>query len=804
MKEQASRLTRRTRMNIIIRWTIAASILLAGVACYLITAQNRNVEAQGTAGPGRILLRQGSIVAYNTDGSNSFNLAYGDTFSYNFNWPSVSPQTGMIAFAAKGIGVTGYRVFVMNGDGSGLRQVTFPDGLAEPAQQQDVSPVISPDGTKVAFLSLRNNLYAKPGQYAQPELYVINTNGTGLRQVTSKQLQTDQFGNVSDSSVSSGAWAPDGSQFLIRGQRPNPKKPDRFGNNLGQLDEVLEKINLDGTGEQILTDGSPSHQVANYELAGLFLSGAMDWSPSGTILYTVGNGPGTYLAYNILGGGTLTDSQLGGICTGERCVRFSPDGGQLVFRGGGGKIKTANLDGTNQKIVADFGRNPDEGSPVWWAPGPAIPKPDHLTLTPNPVVVSDTRSQLLTPTLFDAAGNIIFRAAAAYSFTSGTGDCTACIKPTISQLPNGPTVTASGNSGIATLCASNAGLTGCTTVGNNFQSASVRATQSTTLTSGKGGPGVFAITRVGGSTSSIAVNFALNGSAVRDVDYSLDISGNGIAMGPGQTSVNINVRPTGKSAGKGDKTVILTLQPDPSNTFLVDGTANAATVTIKDDGPPPVTLSLSSIVPNKGGDGGTVTTTIYGQRINQGATAKLTRSGQSDIVGSSVNVAVSSTSLNASFYLKDKAPGVWNVMVTNPDGASAILPGAFTIEGGGGPDVWVDVVGLGAIRSGREQTYYFLYSNRGNVDAGGTPVIRGLPPGSKWRIDLPAPPLLGGVPIDWDMLPLSFDTGQEIVITLPTTTIAPGQTIIVRTRITPPPTDAFTSFQLGALWMEGP
>lgn len=130
----------------------------------------------------------------------------------------------------------------------------------------------------------------------------------------------------------------------------------------------------------------------------------------------------------------------------------------------------------------------------------------------------------------------------------------------------------------------------------------------------------------------------------------------------------------------------------------------------------PGTLWIQTIVPNRGGNAGTVSVTIRGGPFVAGATAELTRAGQPDLVPDSVSVEQNGFALAATFNLTGAAPGTYNVVVTNPDGASATLSGGFTIEEGGAPQLWVDIVGRDVIRPGREQMFAILYGSRGNVN----------------------------------------------------------------------------------------
>ncbi len=137
-------------------------------------------------------------------------------------------------------------------------------------------------------------------------------------------------------------------------------------------------------------------------------------------------------------------------------------------------------------------------------------------------------------------------------------------------------------------------------------------------------------------------------------------------------------------------------------------------------GPPPedVALELFAVAPPHGGNTGPVTIQISGQGIVGGGTARLERTGSPDRVATEVSVSADGSTLTATFDLTGAAEGPWDVTVAIP-GHTATLPEAFTVEAGTAPEMWADILGRGTlvVRGGREQSFFVVFGNRGNVDS---------------------------------------------------------------------------------------
>lgn len=95
------------------------------------------------------------------------------------------------------------KLYVINRDGSGLRQLTFLTGF-------DDSPLFSPDGSEVAFG--RDRCFAS-GSYEGWIVDITNTDGSLERQITNHGFVTCDF----NTELLGGDWSPDGSEIVLNG-----------------------------------------------------------------------------------------------------------------------------------------------------------------------------------------------------------------------------------------------------------------------------------------------------------------------------------------------------------------------------------------------------------------------------------------------------------------------------------------------------------------------------------------------------------------------------------------------------------
>jgi TolB protein len=170
----------------------------------------------------------------------------------------------------------------------------------------DFAPAYSPDGTRIAFTSLRD---VPPGYMGEPrrysELYVMDADGTDVTRITAND-------NLVDFQAT---WSPDGQRILV-GRGPGGTPPS------GQLTEATDLWVIDlvtGQEEQI------THTPGQWE-------GYADWSDEGSLIVFEGDtlAPGNSDVYTIRPDGTgLRRLTTAPGFDGEPDI--SPDGRTITF-----------------------------------------------------------------------------------------------------------------------------------------------------------------------------------------------------------------------------------------------------------------------------------------------------------------------------------------------------------------------------------------------------------------------------------------------------------------------------------------
>ena len=204
-------------------------------------------------------------------------------------------------------------------------------------------------------------------------------------------------------------------------------------------------------------------------------------------------------------------------------------------------------------------------------------------------------------------------------------------------------------------------------------------------------------------------------------------------------------------------------------------------------------LTVESIQPAVGGNGGTVSARIFGRTIDPNAEVRLVRAGFPDVVATQASAAGPPESvLPTTFDLRGVAPGAWSVRVENADASVATLADAFTVVAGGGADLWVERVLPRGIFANRTQTILVVFGNRGTVDAYGVPLWFTIPEELTFHIPFPVSPPPSQpqqVPTDWTRIaidePIPAPEGRDTFsFLLPV--VPAGSTGILKFRVTGP------------------
>jgi hypothetical protein len=251
------------------------------------------------------------------------------------------------------------------------------------------------------------------------------------------------------------------------------------------------------------------------------------------------------------------------------------------------------------------------------------------------------------------------------------------------------------------------------------QSTDYPITASTALQAANGGGYDTFVTELSPDGSKILYATYLGGSGDDDISSSnrirLDSAGN-IHMAGMTNSTNYPVTPTAAQPlyANGDQS------PDTADAYYaILGTG-----------------AIGAIGPIVGGNSGDTTITVSGAGFTSGATCTLVQ-GTTVLTAVSVTINATGTSMSCTFALNGVTPGSYDVTVTNPNGGGTFTkPGAFSVQGGGSPTIWSDIIGRPIIRTGLPATFNITYGNSGNVDAYQIPASVQLP--STFAVNLAA------------------------------------------------------------------
>ena len=213
---------------------------------------------------------QGEVMVMRPDGTRVERLT---TDNAGYVSPAVSPDGQSIAVAAR-VGGDWNGIYLLDRFGKNRTLLVSHAGSGAPAWSRD--------GTKLSFSGTLPGPY---GDYGR--IFVVNKDGTGLRQLSPDVAPTDYTFDAGSS------WSPDGTRLVF----------DRFG--------VLYLINADGTG-----------------LVSTGISGTNpDWSPDGTQIAYGNTSLDGISAMDM----SFSPHRLTTAVQEDGYPRWSPDGLQLVF-----------------------------------------------------------------------------------------------------------------------------------------------------------------------------------------------------------------------------------------------------------------------------------------------------------------------------------------------------------------------------------------------------------------------------------------------------------------------------------------
>jgi Tol biopolymer transport system component len=407
MQRLSHRLTCATIVTSMLRSRVGLQALLAALvsafvlaAVFLLAGAMRSSAANVSAPSGRIVFVRtatdphqdddlGDIYVMNADGTHRRNLTRSLAYYDSVVW---APDHRRIVFAAQKLvkgthGKWATNIYVINGDGTGFRQLTHTSWNDD--------PVWSPDSRRIAFV--RHWEAPTALGVGTSDIYVVDVDGSDERRVTRDKFDESALGWSSQNKVvfvrssrfDPQAWSgreiitmkPDGSEkhFLTHNRQAEAVpvwSPD--GRSLlfvrwrGHVKASLFAMDADGSNQRKLTPAAYPYDDANEPDVT-----APVWSPDGSMIaypspvpYEKRNSAGNI--YVITAGGTWLhpvagrDAFLGS---------WSPDGHTIAFTRHPA-IWLVNADGRGQRrLIPRPGRRPFSLHENWladWAPRPRL------------------------------------------------------------------------------------------------------------------------------------------------------------------------------------------------------------------------------------------------------------------------------------------------------------------------------------------------------------------------------------------------------------------------------------------------
>ena len=125
---------------------------------------------------------------------------------------------------------------------------------------------------------------------------------------------------------------------------------------------------------------------------------------------------------------------------------------------------------------------------------------------------------------------------------------------------------------------------------------------------------------------------------------------------------------------------------------------------------------ITSIGPSVAGNNGDTTITITGAGFVANSSCSLIQ-GKTTIAATAVIVAADGTSVECVFSLNGATASAYDLAITAPGASPITQTAAVTVQNGGAPNVWANIVGRSVVRTGAPSTFYVNFGNNGTTDA---------------------------------------------------------------------------------------